>query len=209
MKIKGIYFITDRALSKSSVDETVRQAIEGGAELVQYREEKLSEAEIFREAGEIRKICSKEGVPFIVNNSVDIAIKANADGLHIGQDDTPVEKAVKQFRGAIGVTVHNLEEAIEAEKAGAHYVSVSPVFRTDTKKDAGAPAGIELIEPVKNAVSLPVVAIGGINSGNIAEVARAGADSAAVISGILKAEDIAGKTAELRRKFYDHAAGKR
>ncbi len=206
MKISGIYFVTDRSLSRVPVPETVLSAIEGGAELVQYREKELCDAEAFHELEEISEVCAQSSVPLLVNNRIDWALAVNALGVHVGQDDLPVETVRQIFSGEVGVTVHTVEEAVVAEKCGVHHVSVSPIFQTATKQDAGNASGVELISEVKDAVSLPVVAIGGINSENISEVANAGADAVAIVSEILESDDIAGKVAELRGIFYDNTA---
>jgi len=122
---------------------------------------------------------------------VDICLAVDADGVHLGQDDMPYETARKLLGNKIiGLTVHNVKEAVEAEKKGADYIGVSPIFETTTKKDAGRAAGVRLIEGVKKKVKQPIVAIGGINKGNVAEAIKAGADSAAAISAIVTKEDV-------------------
>ncbi len=186
-KLSGLYFITDSKLSKQGIVADVQQAIEAGCRIVQYREKEKSTAEMVTEAKEIAALCREHDVLFLVNNDVDVALAVDADGVHLGQQDMPIAIARKLLEGGkiIGVTVHNLEEALQAEKQGADYVSVSPIFETKTKPDAGKPAGIELIKEVKEGAKLPIVAIGGINEGNVQLVLEAGADSVAVISAIV------------------------
>ncbi|MBN2067135.1 MAG: thiamine phosphate synthase [Candidatus Diapherotrites archaeon] len=191
MEISGLYFVTDSRLSKQGILQDVKKVIEAGCRIVQYREKEKSLEEKTAEAKELAVLCRGKGVLFIMNNDVEIAVAVEADGVHLGQEDMPLEKAREVLGESkiIGITVHNVKEALEAEKHGADYVSVSPIFHTDTKKDAGKPAGIELIEEAKERVKLPIVAIGGINEGNVQEVIKAGADSVAVISAIACSEN--------------------
>jgi|TARA_B100001971_G_C18235178_1_gene566639 thiamine-phosphate pyrophosphorylase len=188
----GLYFITDRSLSRKTVIEDVEAAVRAGVRIVQYREKELSTKDIFEEAKRIREITKLSGVLLIVNDRVDIALAVYADGVHIGQDDMPYEKA-RELLGddkIIGVTAHNVKEAVEAEQLGADYVGISPIFATATKKDAGKPAGIRLIEEVKEIIKIPFVAIGGINFENIGSVLDAGAKSVVTISAIVTKEDV-------------------
>jgi thiamine-phosphate pyrophosphorylase len=146
-----------------------------------------STAAMVLEAKEIAKLCKPKKALFLVNDRVDVALGAGAGGVHIGQGDMPLPAARKILgkKKIIGVTVHNAAEAVLAKKGGADYVSVSPIFATATKSDAGAPCGVELIKEIKKKVRLPVVAIGGINESNLREVLGAGADSVAVVSAIV------------------------
>lgn len=191
MKISGLYFVTDSNLTSQGIFSDVKQVIEAGCRMVQYREKEKSTAEKLEEAKEIAALCREHDVLFLINNDVDVALAVNADGVHLGQQDMPIAIARKLLEEGkiIGVTVHTLEEALQAEKQGADYVSVSPIFETKTKPDAGKPAGIELIKEVKEGVKLPIVAIGGINEENLQQVLEAGADSVAVISVIVCSEN--------------------
>jgi thiamine-phosphate pyrophosphorylase len=186
MKVQGLYFITDSRLSRQGILQDAKDAVEGGCRVVQYREKEKPRGEMIAEATLLGQVCREKSVLFIVNNDVDVALAAGADGVHLGQQDTALAEARQKLgKGKIiGVTVHDVREALEAERLGADYVSVSPVFHTDTKPDAGKPAGVELVRQVKNAVKVPVVAIGGINESNLDQVLEAGADSIAVISAI-------------------------
>ena len=186
LKNIGLYFITDRNLTKSSIIEDVKAAIKGGVKILQYREKWLSTKEMFIEARKIRDICRENGVLFLVNDRIDIVLGVDADGVHLGQEDLPCNIARRLLGNKIiGVTVHNIEEAIKAEEDGADYVSLSPIFPTTTKEDAGDPVGIELIKKLKSSVRIPVIAIGGINKNNLVDVIKAGADGVAAISAII------------------------
>lgn len=187
----GLYFITDRKLSKSSVVRDAEAAIKGSAAIVQYRENALPKKEMLNEASEIQKMCKAAGIPFMVNNYMDLMLELNADGVHLGQEDMPLHEARKIADGKIiGITVHNLKEAKEAEAWGASYVAVSPVFETKTKMDAGKAVGLELLKEVKENVRVPVVAIGGINMENLDAVLDCGVYSIAMISAVLEADDV-------------------
>ena len=199
-----IYVITDSRLSlgRSNI-EVVRQAIAGGARLIQLREKEASAREMVAMGGAIREITREAGAILLVNDRVDVAQAIGADGVHLGQDDLPAALA-RQILGPgkiIGVSAETPTEARAAEEAGADYLGTGPIFPTSTKTDAGAPYGTDLIGRIKAAAALPVVAIGGINPGNAAEVARAGADGVAVISAVVSQADIAGAVRELMRTF--------
>jgi thiamine-phosphate pyrophosphorylase len=199
MRIKGFYFITDRNLSKKDNIEDVKAAIKGGARIVQYREKEKTLIEFLAEVIEIKKICAENNTTLIINDSVAACLLANADGVHLGQDDMPLEDARRVLgkHRIIGITVHNVEEALLAEKQGADYLGVSPIYETKTKKDAGKPAGLGLLREIKKKTRLPCVAIGGINERNVDEVIKAGADAWAAISATVAKED-----AEKAVKFF-------
>ena len=142
------------------------------------------------------------GVLLIINDRVDLAMAADADGVHLGQDDLPLKYARKILGNAkiIGVSANNVEQAIQAEKDGADYVAVSAIFSTATKPDA-PPLGLQTITDIKRSVNVPVVAIGGIKHENVAQVAEAGADCIAVISAVVSADNIKEAARKLRKKF--------
>lgn len=202
MKLSGLYFITDSRLTRQGIIEDVKQVIEAGCRTVQYREKEKSAREMIKEAAEIGGICREKDVLFIVNNNVDIALAVNADGIHLGQRDMPVVITRKLLgrKKIIGVTVHSVEEALQAQKQGADYVSVSPIFHTDTKRDAGKPVGIQLIKEIKEQVGLPVVAIGGINEKNLQQVLDAGSDCIAMISAIVASDNVAATVWRIRKR---------
>jgi len=189
--MRGFYFITDRGLSTKDDVAAAEDAVAAGAKVVQYREKQLSHEEKVSVAGKIKKVCAGKAL-FIINNDVDVALEVDADGVHLGQDDMPVSEA-REILGddkIIGVTVHDVAEAVEAEEGGADYVGASPIYSTSTKPDAGEPSGLKLICDVKEAVDIPVAAIGGINESNIDEVVAAGADMACAISATVAKKDI-------------------
>jgi len=187
-----LYFITDSKLTRRTVLEDVESAIRAGVKIIQYREKNLSTGEMIKEARKIGELCRENGVLFIINDRVDIALEVNADGVHLGSKDMQYGTARKMLgqEKIIGLTVHNIGEAIEAERIGADYVGVSPIFETKTKPDAGKPAGIDLIKNIRKAIEIPFVAIGGINEDNLKSVLEAGARSAAVISAIVTRDDV-------------------
>ncbi len=203
----GLYFITDSSLTKNSVIEDCRIAIDAGVQVIQYREKKLKKEQMLEEALEISRMCRNAGVVFIVNDDIETAHRVNADGVHLGQEDMPIEKARSLLGNKIiGITVHNLSEAIEAEKKGADYLGASPIFHTDTKKDAGKPIGCKALAEIKSNVKIPVIAIGGIKMGNLEEVIRAGVDGVCMISAIVGKENMAERirrVEEIIRKARD------
>jgi len=157
-----------------------------GIRWVQYRDKVRLRREIYEEAIRLRKITKDYNAMFIVNDHADIAYCVNADGVHLGQDDLPLKEARRIIgkKKIIGISTHNLEQAIEAERDGADYIGFGPVFQTMTK-DAGEPKGIDMLREVKTKVRIPVVAIGGINLENIMSVLSTGIDGVAVASAIL------------------------
>ncbi|MDD3318051.1 MAG: thiamine phosphate synthase, partial [Methanosarcina sp.] len=169
----------------------VQEAVESGCRIVQYREKNKSTKEMVFEASEIKRICSDRAI-FLVNDRIDVALAVDADGVHIGQDDMPIEKARKLLGEdkIIGLSVRNREEAIQAEKSGADYIGLGPIFDTATKKDAGEGIGPLKIKEVKAAIKLPIVAIGGINKENCESVVQNGADSLVAISAVVCSDDV-------------------
>ncbi|HPP66618.1 MAG TPA: thiamine phosphate synthase [bacterium] len=189
-KIKGYYFITDSALSRNGIVEDVLCALDAGVRIIQYREKNLSTRKMYDEALKLKK-CIKKSL-FIINDRIDIAIAVCADGVHIGQEDLPVSitRRIMGKHKIIGVTVHNLNEAVKAESHGADYVAVAPIFYTRTKVDAQLPVGLNVLDKIKKAVSIPVVGIGGITIKNAPDVIKAGADAICSISDVLNATDV-------------------
>ena len=188
-----LYLVTDTGLSRGRLcTEVVDAAIRGGVTVVQYREKSASTRRMIDEARELRQLCRAAGVPFIVNDRVDVALAVDADGVHVGQDDMQASLARKLIgKGRIlGVSAGNVEEARRAEAEGADYIGASPIFATPTKPDAPAPLGVEGLRAMARAVSIPVVAIGGINARNAAAIMAAGVAGVAVVSAIVSAADI-------------------
>jgi len=191
------YLVTDSGLSRKGTLDDVEQALRAGCRIVQYREKNKSTKEMVEEGNRIKKLCKNRAV-FLVNDRVDVALAVDADGVHIGQDDMPFECARALLGGEkiIGLTVHDVEESVIAEKWGADYIGVSPVFETGTKEDAGTACGTEMLTGVREHVRLPIVAIGGINRENVVDVIRAGADAAVAISAVVCADSVFGETTD-------------
>ena len=196
-----LYVVTDRELSKGRSDaEVARMAYEGGADVVQLRMKNADGREMLEQANLIRRYADEMCKLFIVDDRVDIAMASGADGVHLGQSDMPLE-AARRLMGddaIIGISVDNVEEAIAAQEGGADYVGVGAVFQTSTKPDAQQGVGLGAVFEVRQAVDIPVVAIGGINRGNIQDVIRAGADAAAVVSAVVAQDDVSAAAHELR-----------
>ena len=197
LKNTGLYLVTDSGLSKNGSLSDVENAVAAGCGIVQYREKSKTTREMVTQATEIKKLCEGKAL-FIVNDRIDIALAADADGVHIGLDDMPIGIARKLLGPdkIIGLTVHNIEESVEAERLGADYIGLSPIFDTATKSDAGKGSGITLIENVRPVVKLPIAAIGGIKRENVESVILAGADMAAVVSAIVCADDVFRETTD-------------
>ena len=195
-----LYAVTDRMWTgKQTLMEQVEDALKGGATCVQLREKELDEETFLQEAMEMKALCGKYGVPFIVNDNVDIAIKCKADGIHVGQSDMEAGKlrALVGEDMIIGVSTKNVEQALAAEKAGADYLGVGAMFSTSTKLDAEN-VSFEMAKKITDAVSIPVVAIGGIGKKNMLELKGTGVDGVALVSAIFGAENIEAECKELK-----------
>lgn len=196
-----LYAVTDRAwIGKQSLYEQVESAIKGGATCIQLREKGLDEEAFLKEAIEISALCKQYNIPFFINDHVEIAIKCHADGIHVGQRDMDAAQ-VRQRVGEkmmIGVSVHSVEEALEAVKNGADCLGVGAMFSTSTKTDA-AIVSKEVLHDICDAVEIPVVAIGGIGKSNISKLAGTGVDGVALVSAIFSADDIEKECRLLRR----------
>jgi thiamine-phosphate pyrophosphorylase len=187
-----LYLVTDREVLKNKdLFTAVEEAIKGGVTIVQLREKNLTSLELYNTAVKIKEITDKYNVPLIINDRLDIAMAVDAAGLHVGQKDMPAEVARKLLGRSkiLGVSAATLEEAKKAETNGADYIGVGAVFPTTTKNDARAVA-VQLLKEIKQGVSIPVVAIGGINSGNAKLLKPANVDGIAVISDILGKENV-------------------
>ena len=187
-----LYAVTDRSwLRGQTLCEQVEQALIGGATLVQLREKALDEETFLSEAAQMAKLCHRYGVPLLINDNVEIARRSGADGVHIGQTDMEAA-AVRRILGPdmiIGVTAKTVEQALRAQEAGADYLGSGAVFGSSTKLNA-KPMTKELLNAICHAVSIPVVAIGGINRDNILELEGTDISGVAVVSGIFAASDI-------------------
>jgi thiamine-phosphate pyrophosphorylase len=199
----SLYLVTDRELmAAGSIEECVEQAVSGGCTLVQLREKTASSREFYETAVRVRKITADFSVPLIINDRADIALAVNADGVHIGQDDLPVDKA-RRIMGKdaiIGVSANNLTEALTAAAMGADYLGVGAMFPTGTKKDADSTTMDEL-RRIRAEIKLPIVAIGGINKNNVPLFAGTGIDGIAVVSAVVSQKDAGGAARELKALF--------
>jgi thiamine-phosphate pyrophosphorylase len=182
IKFTGFYFITDSKLSKNGILRDVEDAIKGGATIIQYREKEKDTGPMVEEARALKRICEGRAT-LLINDRVDVCLAVDADGVHLGQSDMTYGDAYKLLSNKIiGVTVHNVDEAVDAMKKGADYLGVSPIFHTDTKEDAGPASGLKLLEEVSGCVDLPIVAIGGIKLDNVRSVINAGAVTVCAMS---------------------------
>lgn len=199
-EIMRLYAVTDRAwVGKQSLMEQVECALKGGVTCVQLREKALDEAAFLAEAREMQALCARFRVPFIVNDNVEIALACGADGVHIGQHDRAAREVRAQLGPdrLLGVSAQTVEQALAAERDGADYLGVGAVFSTSTKLDADA-VSYETLQAICRAVSIPVVAIGGINRQNLPTLAGSGIDGVALVSAIFAAADIETACRELR-----------
>ena len=196
-----LYLVTDEKMSfDRDISYVVEQAVEGGVTMVQLREKELNTREFIKQSLNLKKLLSKYDVPLIINDRVDIALAVEADGVHIGQSDMPYEyvKRLIPEKMMLGLSVETLDQAVEAEKYDLDYLSVSPVFFTPTKTNLYREWGIEGLRKLRSITKHKLIAIGGINSSNVAEVIRAGADGVAVVSAICAAEEPKATSKELK-----------
>lgn len=195
-----LYLVTDRNwYGGKPIPELVRAAVRGGVTVVQLREKELSSREFLIEALEVKRILDGTGVPLIINDRIDIALAADADGVHLGNNDIPIEYAKKILPAGkiIGLSAESVEDAVRADKKGADYIGVSPVYTTPTKPELETGLGIEGLKKIRKVTRLPLVAIGGLNKNNSAEVIKNGADGIAVVSAVCAAENPEKASAEL------------
>ena len=197
----GLYVITDEIISRGQSHATIaQQAVSGGADIIQLRDKSRSCAELTGIGRKIAAITGKAGVVFIVNDRLDVAIACGADGVHLGQDDMRLSTArqIAPPGFIIGVSVSTVEEAVDSEREGADYIALSPVFSTTSKGNAGPGHGLDRLREIRRAVSIPVIAIGGINRRNVRDIIEAGADGIAVISAVVASPDITEAARELK-----------
>ena len=195
-----LYAVTDRYwLNGETLYSQVEKALKGGATMIQLREKNLDEDAFYEEAVEIQQLCKKYSIPFIVNDNVDIALRMNADGIHVGQSDMEAG-AVREKLGPdkiLGVSAHTVEQALLAQERGADYLGVGAVFHTGSKDDADD-VSYDTLKAICEAVDIPVVAIGGISKDNVMTLAGSGICGIAVISAIFAQQDIEAATAGLK-----------
>lgn len=205
-----LYAVTDRAWAGDrTLEQQVEEALKGGITFLQLREKRLGQEEFLEEARRIKALAAFYHVPFVINDNVDIAAAIDADGVHVGQEDMEAGQVRKKLGPSkiIGVSAHTVEEALRAEKMGADYLGVGAVFSTSTKGDAKVLRREEL-KAICQAVSIPVVAIGGIKEENLGELKGSGVSGVAVVSGIFGAKDITGACKRLLDKSREMTGGK-
>jgi thiamine-phosphate pyrophosphorylase len=197
-----LYVVTMTPRPGRTYPDTVAAACAGGADVIQLREKTLSTRPLIALCKELQEICDRTGTLFILNDRVDVALAADVDGVHVGQEDLPV-RFVRQMLGhrkIVGCSAHSAAQALAAHGDGADYVSCGPLFATPTKPDV-RPVGLELIGQYKSLVRVPFVAIGGIDESNVEEVIRAGADRVAVVRAVSGAEDPESAARRLKEKI--------
>jgi thiamine-phosphate pyrophosphorylase len=197
----SLYLVTDRKLSRGrSLIEVVDEAVRGGVTAVQLREKECPDDEFIELAKEIRNILKGRPVPLLINDRIGVALAAGADGVHIGQSDTPYDEARERLGpdALIGLSVETMEQAVAAENLDVDYLGVGPIYTTATKTDTEPPWGTAKLRVVRARSRHTLVAIGGITAGNAGEVIRAGADGIAVVSAVCSKDSVRGAAAELR-----------
>jgi len=202
LDIPSLYAILDpEQMAGANAGKVLHELLEGGAKFLQLRVKTFAASDFFELARRARTETRSYGCKLIVNDRVDIALACGADGVHLGQDDLPLAVGRKLVGDKIiGISTHDLDQAREAEKNGADYIGFGPMFGTSTKNTGYAARGIEMLRQLRAGVKLPIVAIGGITENNVSEVWQAGANSAAIISDVLRAEDIPAKVRRILRQ---------
>jgi thiamine-phosphate pyrophosphorylase len=207
-QIGRLHVLTDTVLqSRFTHTELTRLAIAGGADTIQFRQKQGSTGEMIEEARNMKRLCEEAGVTFIVNDRLDVAVAAEADGVHLGQEDFPIPMG-REILGKdriIGGSAATLEEARKCLSDGADYVGFGPVYPTSSKDDAGPVSGIEILKQVVETISVPIIAIGGISAENTSEVLSAGAHGIAVISAVCCQENPQQATSGLYQALHTAA----
>jgi len=192
-RLYGIYDPTQSG--GRHLDKVLKELITGGGRVVQLRFKELPAKEFLDLALEAKRETARVGCLLIINDRVDVALAAGADGVHLGQEDLPLAVARRLMgRKIIGISTHNLSQALEAQQGGADYIGFGPILGTRTKQTGYAPRGLDMLREVRRAVCLPIVAIGGLSEENVREVWQAGADAVAMISSLVGAKDISEAT---------------
>lgn len=202
-RLSGLYLVLDtQALKGRDAVEVAARAIRGGAKVIQLRDKQLMRGEVLEIARRLKEICAEKGVLFIVNDYLDIALAAGADGLHLGQEDLPLAEARRllPIDSLVGCSITSLSQAVRAQAGGADYVAVGSIYPTLSKEKFKL-VGLETLRRVRSRVSLPLIAIGGIDHTNVKEVMKAGATGVAVISAVLGADDVEEATRRLAARL--------
>lgn len=198
----SLYLVTDRNLLKAGRDfyDAVEESLQNGVTMLQLREKDISSREFYEIAKRLKDIAAKYRIPFIINDRIDIALSIDADGVHLGREDLPcsIARKIMGDNKIIGISAGCVDEAVEAERDGADYIGAGAVFYTGTKKDIGEAIGLLNLKEIKDAVKIPVVAIGGIKYSNAPDVMRTGVDGISVVSEIMASDDIGFATRRLR-----------
>ncbi|RKN84742.1 thiamine phosphate synthase [Paenibacillus ginsengarvi] len=208
MKEFKLYAITGEQFHPGrTMLEVMEEAIRGGCDIIQLRDKKSPKRDVLAKAKALRELTSRYGVTFIVNDHIDIALAVDADGIHLGQDDLPLAEARKIVGSKIiGISTHAIEEARQAERDGADYIGVGPIFATKSKEDVVDPVTTDYVKQVAAEIRIPFVAIGGIKLHNVNQVLDAGASRICAISEIVGSDDVAGTCKEFLARI-DAAAG--
>jgi len=192
-----LYVITESAISKGrNNEEIVREAIAGGAEIIQLREKNWDKNKVKGEAIKLLKVCKENNILFILNDYVDVALEIGADGVHLGQSDMPIKEA-REISGnklIIGLSTHSVDQAIKADKEDVDYITIGPIYKTRVKDYT---VGTNIINQIINKINKPLIAIGGINKNNIDSVLEQGVKSIAVISTVVSSDDVKESVKEL------------
>jgi len=196
----SVYLVTDRSMTTRPMEEIVREAVTGGVGIVQLREKTASTRQFLSHASRIRDCLAEFNIPLIINDRLDIALAMNAAGVHVGQDDMPCRKARKIIGPTkiIGVSVSTPKEAIAAEREGADYLGISPIYATPTKTDTPPAVGLDGLKTIRTVTTLPLIGIGGLHAGNASDVIKAGANGIAVVSAIMTSSDPCRTARDLR-----------
>lgn len=198
-----LYVIADKKIcGGKDIEELVRRAIDGGAQMIQYRDKESDDAAFLSIASKLKAVCRERSVPFIVNDRTEIARQLDADGVHVGQKDLSVDEArrILGSEAIIGKSASNVDQAKRAEEEGADYVGIGPIFET-LSKEIDRPIGVDIIWELKASLRIPFFPIGGINMGNVDQVTDAGATGIAVISAVVLSEDVKSAAAKLLERL--------
>jgi len=202
LTLPPLYAILDPEQIKGrAIEEVLRELVRGGVTMLQLRVKSLAVKDFLELAQLVRSETQRQDCRLIVNDRVDIAMACNADGVHLGQDDLPLHVGRKLMGDKIiGISTHDIKQAQQAERGGADYIGFGPMFGTTTKDTGLTARGVDMLKQIRAAVTIPIVAIGGINEQNVSQVWQAGANSAAIISDILSAADISGKVTRIMQQ---------